>query len=77
MNGVAWNDHPVVKAGIARTVTNADVRRTIETLAGRSARHGEAQLAWGSGTRRGHKLSSAMTTRPTVIALSATLKDGQ
>lgn len=37
VNGVAWNDHPAVKAGIARTVTNADVRRTIETLAGPAA----------------------------------------
>jgi len=37
VNGVTWNDHPVVKAGLAKTVTNAEIRRTIETLAGPSA----------------------------------------
>ncbi len=37
VDGVTWNDHPVVKAAIAKTVTNAEIRRTIETLAGPSA----------------------------------------
>lgn len=37
VNGVAWNDHPAVKAGLAATVTDARVRTTIETLDGPSA----------------------------------------
>ena len=37
VNGVAWNDHPAVKAGIAKTVKDAKLRQTIETLAGPAA----------------------------------------
>ncbi|SKB89182.1 hypothetical protein [Sphingopyxis flava] len=49
VNGVAWNDHPAVKAGLAKTVTNAEIRRTIETLAGPSApieRHEGKLMSW-------------------------------
>ncbi|MFC4256209.1 hypothetical protein GRI97_11235 [Altererythrobacter xixiisoli] len=35
--GIAWNDHPLVKAGIARTVTDPAVRDAMATVKGPSA----------------------------------------
>ncbi len=61
---------------IARPLEGAR-QKAVEALAGRRGRHLDLQLARGSGSRRGHRLSSAISTRPTVMALSATLKDGQ
>ncbi len=49
VNGVAWNDHPAVKSGIAATVTDAKIRTTIETTAGPAAPIDERQgrmMAW-------------------------------
>ena len=37
VGGVAWNDHPAVKAGIAATVKDAQARKAIETLEGPAA----------------------------------------
>lgn len=37
VNGVAWSDHPAVKAGLAATVTDPKIRETIATRAGPSA----------------------------------------
>ena len=37
VDGVAWNDHALVKAGIAATVTDAAVRKAIATTEGPSA----------------------------------------
>lgn len=37
VDGVAWNDHPTVKTGIAATVTDAKARKAIETLEGPAA----------------------------------------
>lgn len=36
VNGVSWNDHPAVKAGLAATVTDASVRDAITTTEGPS-----------------------------------------
>lgn len=37
VGGVAWNDHPAVKAGIAAAVKDAEARKAIETLEGPAA----------------------------------------
>ena len=37
VNGVAWNDHPAVKAGIAATVKDAKIHKAITTLEGPAA----------------------------------------
>jgi len=49
VNGVAWSDHPAVKAGLAATVTDPRIRETIATRAGPSApieRHEGKVMAW-------------------------------
>lgn len=53
VDGVAWNDHPAVKAGIAATVKDAKLRQTIETLAGPAApieTHEGKVVAWACET---------------------------
>lgn len=37
VGGVAWNDHPAIKAGIAAAVKDAKARKAIETLEGPAA----------------------------------------
>jgi hypothetical protein len=37
VDGVTWNDHPIVKAGIAATVRDAKVREAITTISGPAA----------------------------------------
>lgn len=37
VGGVAWHDHPMVTAGIRKTVTDADVRRAMQSPGGPSA----------------------------------------
>jgi hypothetical protein len=49
VNGVAWNDHPAVKAGIAASVKDAKARKAIETLEGPAApieKRGGKLMAW-------------------------------
>ena len=49
VEGVAWNDHPVVKAGIAAAVKDARARQAIETLEGPAApieMRGGKLLSW-------------------------------
>src|SRR3546814_2803915 len=37
VDGVAWTDHPAVKAGLAATVTDAQIRKAIESTPGPAA----------------------------------------
>lgn len=49
VGGIAWNDHPAVKAGIAATVKDAKARKAIETLEGPAApieMRGGKLMAW-------------------------------
>lgn len=49
VDGVAWNDHVLVKAGIAATVKDAAVRKAITTTEGPSApieMKGDKVMAW-------------------------------
>lgn len=49
VDGVAWNDHVLVKAGIAATVKDAAVRKAIATTEGPSApieMKGDKVMAW-------------------------------
>ncbi|PQM28685.1 hypothetical protein CVO77_09635 [Sphingopyxis lindanitolerans] len=49
VDGVAWNDHALVKAGIAATVTDAAVRKAITTLQGPAApieMRGDKIVSW-------------------------------
>ena len=43
IDGVAFDDHPLVKAGIAATVTDARVRAAIATTAGPASPIGKSQ----------------------------------
>ena len=49
VDGVAWDDHPAVKAGLAATVKDAKVLKAIQTLEGPSApieMHDGKIMAW-------------------------------
>jgi hypothetical protein len=49
VDGVAWTDHPVVRAGIAATVGDAAVRKAIQSTPGPAApieMHGDKIAAW-------------------------------
>lgn len=49
VDGVAWNDHPAVKAGLAATVKDAKVLKAIQTLEGPAApieMHDGKVMAW-------------------------------
>jgi len=61
---------------IARPVEDAR-QEPVQALSGRRGRHLDGQFAGRFGSRRGHRLSSAISVSPTEIALSATLNDGQ
>ncbi len=67
VDGIAWNDHPLVKAGVEKSVTDAKVREAMATISGPSApiaMQGDKVAAWSCQQHRCGEHSWAVMVDP-------------